>query len=215
MASSPYVLLFPFSICTQSNLKTNFLDQINCTPVAKSIVNKQQNRSMKMRKVIIAIALMFSSSSYAASDYHGYVGAQLGQVTIDIDDISDDIEPIVGLLRLGIFFTDNFAVEGRLGGTIDEDEVQGIDIRVESMAGLYALYRVSFNEDAYVYGLGGYTDVKLKGDVPGPDLEESEQGFSYGAGINVYGFTLEWVRYLDKSDVTADAATIGYVYEFK
>ena len=92
-----------------------------------------------MRKVIIAIALMFSSSSYAASDYHGYVGAQLGQVTIDIDDVSDDIEPIIGGLRLGIFFTDNFAVEGRLGGTIDEDEVQGIDFRVESMAGLYAL----------------------------------------------------------------------------
>ena len=168
-----------------------------------------------MRKVIIAIALMFSSSSYAASDYHVYVGAQLGQITIDIDDVSDDIEPSIGVLRLGIFFTDNFAVEGRLGGTIDEDEVEGIDFRVESMAGLYALYRVPFNEDAYIYGLAGYTNATLKADIPGPDPDKSEDGFSYGAGINLYGFTLEWVRYLDKSDVTADATTIGYVYEFK
>ncbi|WP_422822691.1 outer membrane protein [Vreelandella maris] len=62
-----------------------------------------------------------------------------------------------------------------------------------------------------LYGLAGFTEVELD--------SNRESGFSYGGGAEMdvapnLSVGADYMRYLDKSDYTFDAASVGLRYRF-
>ncbi len=169
-----------------------------------------------LRRLIIAVALLFSGQAFAFEQGDTYVGLQLGQSTADPDE-TDEIENPFGLFRIGIFATPALAIEGRYGASIDDDTVNGIDFDIDRIAGVYALYHFHFgeNESSSIYGLFGYTEVDVKGDAPGGSISEKEEDVSYGIGLEIKGFNLEFSQVIDTSDLDVTAVSFGYNYYFR
>ncbi|MGO3243284.1 MAG: porin family protein [Halomonas sp.] len=113
----------------------------------------------------------------------------------------------VGLrLRGGAQFNDYFALEGHLG-TGGSDG--GADL--DHLAGAYAKGIFPVAPEVRLYGLAGFTEVEVS--------NNRESDFSYGGGAEMdvapnLSVNADYMRYLDKSDYTFDAASVGLRYRF-
>lgn len=165
---------------------------------------------MKMSVLsLTSAALLVGAGAFAASAQaqqsftypQGYVGGDAMFWSFDPDSGSSSDD--VGLrLRGGAQFNDFFALEGHLGAG-------GSDL--DYLAGAYGKGIIPVAPEVRLYGLAGFTEVELDSD--------RESGFSYGAGAEVdvapnLSVGADYMRYLDKSDYTFDAASVGLRYRF-
>jgi hypothetical protein len=148
-------------------------------------------------------------SQVQAEGLNSYAGIQYGQADADIVDLD------FALIRMGIEVTDQFHIEGRFGTGIDDDHYRGVKIELKTIGGAYAAYHLPVTENISAYAIGGWTRVKLKASNGGNSVIDHDNGASYGAGVEVYGVTVEWMQYLDTDDIDASAVSIGYNYHFK
>jgi opacity protein-like surface antigen len=125
----------------------------------------------------------------------------------------------VGLrLNGGVKFNDFFAVEGHLG-TGGSDTNQGVKAELDYVVGGYAKGILPLAEEFRLFGLAGFTEVKMSGRLGPFEVSDRESGFSYGAGAEFdvmpnLSVGADYMRYLDKSDFTFDAANVGVRYRF-
>lgn len=178
-------------------------------------------------KKLIAVALLSSAAAMTAvtasanSAGSGYVGALASHYTFDVEGTSDDLNPTGLTVRGGYFLTDNVAVEGRLGTGLNDDTISGtnVDIELDQLVGVYAVGHLPVNEVFSFYGLVGFSYAEATLSAPGASVSDDDDGFSYGAGVEV-NFTpvvsaqLEYASYLNKSDYDLNAASIGISYKF-
>lgn len=198
--------------------------------LAPSRQDSNPSRSTAVLASLLLVAGVCQSGSAAAVDEGLYYGVQIAQINFDQDDVPDlDLPALVG--RLGYMFTSNFGVEGRLGGGIGDDDKDfnftvnkvtdknaNWKVKIESFAGAYGVARADLSESFGVYGLAGVTNMSvkrtLKSQFTSGSGTEDETSFSIGAGLD-YGFTdsfrftLEAMSYMDKSDFTATAVSLG------
>ena len=167
-----------------------------------------------MKQFTLVLLLLLTTNIYAYESGDSYIGVQFGQSTLEIDGF-DDIENTYGLVRLGIHATPAIALELRYGDGIDDDTVMDIDFSIDRIAGLYALYHFRLSSTVSIYGLLGYTEVDLKAEANGSSTIEDEDDISYGAGIDIGNFNIEYAQHLDGLDYEVDAVSIGYTYHFK
>jgi len=170
------------------------------------------------------------ASAAAPAESEFYFGLQVAQFSFDQDDVPDlDITALVG--RVGYMFNQNFGVEGRLGGGINDDDSDfnfkvgnAVDrnanwkVEIESFVGAYGVARYDLTESASIYGLAGFSNMSvkrtLKSSFTSGSGSEDDSSFSIGAGLD-YGytdsfrFTLEAMSYMDKDDYTATAVSLG------
>ncbi|MBT8437514.1 MAG: hypothetical protein KJP11_09095, partial [Gammaproteobacteria bacterium] len=85
----------------------------------------------------------------------------------------------------------------------------GIDFEIESIGGLYGLYHVGI-----IYGIAGASSGTVKTSLMGQNKQIEDDSFSYGIGLEYRGFNVEWIQYMDTSDIEVDALSIGYNYYF-
>lgn len=162
---------------------------------------------------LTSAALLVSAGTFATSvqaqqsfNYpQGYVGGDAMFWNLDPDQGSS--RDSIGLrLRGGAQFNDYFGVEGHLG-------TGGSDggAKLDYLAGAYAKGIFPVAPEVRLYGLAGFTEVELDSD--------RESGFSYGGGAELdiapqLSVGADYMRYLDKSDYTFDAASVGLRYRF-
>lgn len=144
-----------------------------------------------------------------------YIGLQFGVADTSIDDFSDDLDLDYSLLQLGIWANENVSLEARTGAGTGDDTANGIDFELERIYGLYGLYHYHLGDIASVYGALGASRVTLKASIPGASDQEYENGMSYGIGAKLSVFTLEYMRYVDTTDFTVDAISLGVQYTFE
>lgn len=166
-----------------------------------------------MNKLLILFLLVLSSSAQA-DERSSYIGVQFGTSESSLDNIANDVDLDYGLIRFGIWLDESIALELRSGRGISDEENQGIDLEVERFGGIYGLYHLGIGSNVSVYGAVGWTDGTLKASQGDISIQESDDGLSYGFGAQFAGFNVEFMRYLDTSDITADAVSIGYNYHF-
>ncbi|WP_235041625.1 porin family protein [Vreelandella profundi] len=169
---------------------------------------------MKMSVLSLASAALlvgagtFAASAQAQQSFNypqGYVGGDAMFWSLDPDKGSS--RDSVGLrLRGGAQFNDYFALEGHIG-TGGSDGGAELDY----LAGAYAKGIFPVSPDVRIYGLAGVTDVDFNSD--------RESGFSYGGGAEFdvapnLAVGADYMRYLDKSAYTFDAASVGLRYRF-
>lgn len=170
--------------------------------------------------IAAATFTLATTSAVANSAGSGYVGALASHYTYDVEGV-DDINPTGLTLRGGYFLTDNVAVEGRLGTGLSEDTVSGtnVDAELDQLMGVYVTGYLPVNEVFSFYGLLGFSYAEATLSNRFTSISDDDDGFSYGAGVQV-NFTpqvsgqLEYVSYLDKSDYSLSAASIGLSYHF-
>lgn len=174
-----------------------------------------------MKQLLVMCLLAFFTTAHAEQPTYplkGYLGVQYGASELSGDEIDDDIDIDYGTVRIGVTLNENFALEGRLGGSDDDDSSGGIKYDLESIGGVYGLYHFRIGQNASVYGIAGWSAVEVKGTIDTPTGHQSDQedddGLSYGVGVEFFGISIEAMRYLDTSDITADTVAIGYTYYF-
>lgn len=165
---------------------------------------------MKMSVLsLTSAALLVGAGAFAASAQaqqsftypQGYVGGDAMFWSLDPDSGSSSDD--VGVrLRGGAQFNDFFALEGHLG-------TGGSDL--DYLAGAYGKGIIPVAPEVRLYGLAGFTEVEFD--------SNRESGFSYGAGAEMdvapnLSVGADYMRYLDKSDYTFDAASVGLRYRF-
>jgi outer membrane autotransporter protein len=178
-------------------------------------------------KKLIAVTLLSSAAAMAAvtasanSAGSSYVGVLASHYSYEESGYSEELNPTGLTLRGGHFLTDNFAVEGRLGTGLNDDTVSGtnVDVELDQVVGVYAVGHLPVSDVFSFYGLLGFSYAEATLSVPGASVSGDDDGFSYGAGVEV-NFTpaisgqLEYVSYLDKSDYELNAASLGLSYNF-
>ena len=169
---------------------------------------------MKNKMLVITLALFYSSISFAASEGDSYGGFQYGLVTYSENGFPD-AEPTALVGRYGTFVNDNVAVEGRFGFGLQDDTVFGIDVEVDTFFGIYGVFHASSNSDTSFYGVLGFTKGELTFSVPGFSISEDDSGLSYGFGVDINSFNIEYMLYMDETDFDVSAISFGYKSIFK
>lgn len=168
---------------------------------------------MKKILLVITLAFIYSPSSFAASEGDTYGGLQYALVNVDFDGIGD-VDPTALVGKLGHFFNDNIAIEGRLGFGLQDDDILGVDVDIDRLFGIYGVFHASSSNETTFYGVLGYTDAEADFSGPGGSAEGDESSFSFGFGANIGGLNIEYMSYIDEDDTEATAISIGYVASF-
>ncbi|MCE8028696.1 porin family protein [Halomonas daqingensis] len=167
---------------------------------------------MKLLATTFAVltATAFASAAHAQQYQmpmypQGYVGADA--MFWDLNPDRGSSANSVGLrLNGGMKFNDYFAAEAHLGTGGSDGPIE-----LDYLVGAYAKGILPLSQEFRLYGLAGFTEVDF--DV------DRESGFSYGAGAEFdvapnLAIGADYMRYLDKSDYTFDAASVGVRFRF-
>lgn len=149
-----------------------------------------------------------------------YFGASAGELIYKEDGL-DTMRPTIIEARLGQDINRYLAIEGRIGGGIGRDEVNGTNTSVQAMYAGYVKGILPLTPILSGYGLAGIAGVQLHHNYP--DFNTTDTGFSYGIGAELRvnsqaSLTLEWVRVTDGSNsgfyYTADQVAFGVNWHF-
>ena len=176
-------------------------------------------------KIIFSVLLAFCPChgvAYAAQEGDRYFGFQYAMVDVDVDDFDEDFEPSAAVFRIGQYMTPDISIEGRFGIGLQDDSVDvevfftdvEIEVDIKHIMGVYAVLHGG-TDDARFYGLVGLTRAKSEASVENfDDEDETESGLSFGFGMNISNFNIEYMRYLNEDEFDAIAISLGYVSSF-
>jgi len=183
-----------------------------------------RNRALKQLGVFAVVAL-FSVPATSSEAGSTYAGGQFALLDFDLGFV--DFEPTALVGRVGHFFVDNVAIEGRIGVGISDDSISApgarLSVELENLFGVYLLGHLPIEGIVSPYGLIGFTSAKAKAtfedDFGRFSESDSESGFTWGLGVDVrvaqqVSLNAEYVRYLDKSDFDFSAVSLGVNYWF-
>jgi hypothetical protein len=124
-------------------------------------------------------------------------------------------------IKLGREFNPNFAVEGRFGTGLSDDNLgSGVnDVSVEYYLGAYAKGILPLSPRIGLYGLAGVTYGKLSASGASLRLSSADADFSYGFGMDfgigaTTALNVEWMRMFEGSGYNLDAVSIGLNFKF-
>ncbi|MCP3669520.1 MAG: porin family protein [Gammaproteobacteria bacterium] len=163
-------------------------------------------------KLIPILFLLTVFSTVQANDNTVYLGIQYSD--IEGKDTDNNIENNAAIARLGFITPNNWGLEARTGVGVDDDDLGPVKIELDRIYGLYGLYHFPVGEKLTVYPLIGWSQVKYKASFQGRSAFKDKDGLSYGVGVEAYGVNLEWVRYIDTSELEVTAIAVGYNYHF-
>ncbi len=159
-------------------------------------------------------------ASGSTDDSGLYFGASAGEFIYKEDGL-DTMRPTLIEARIGERISRFFAIEGRIGGSLNSDDANGFSTRVNAVYAGYAKGILPLAPNFSVYGLGGVAGTQLHHNYP--DFNRSDAGLSFGVGAELgvsreASLTLEWVRLNDGYNAgfhyTADQATFGVNFRF-
>lgn len=149
-----------------------------------------------------------------------YAGVSLSQASYE-EEGRGTAKPAMISATLGKVINQNFAVEGRFGtGLTDDDMPNGArDVTVDFFLGAYAKGILPLTPRIALYGIAGVTYGDLSAGSGGLRFSSSDADFSYGIGGDfVIGATtsinIEWARLFASSDYKLDALSVGLNFKF-
>lgn len=169
---------------------------------------------MKLKTTAFLLASALSTSAIANETYFG-----LNYLATDVDFGFVSVNPGAIETKYGGFVSDNVAIEGRAGFGLTDDSVNGVDVEVDSILGIYAVYNFQPKGDFNPYALIGYTRGELSASSSFGSDSESENDVSFGLGADfsisdASAFNLEWIQYIDKSGGEVTGFSAGMVWKF-
>ena len=174
----------------------------------------------------VALVCLTHSSTAAATEagqWYGRLEIGHSDVEVEVDDLSaDDTDTAYGL-RVGHYFTPQFAVEG-FYSILGDRSIEGVSYDMDA-AGLGVVGKKNFGADNtgfFIAGRAGVQSVNTKRSAAGVSLRDrsTKPYFGVGAGYDFdhnNGLSLNYDYNkgdLFNADVTAQSLTLGYEYRF-
>jgi outer membrane immunogenic protein len=169
-----------------------------------------------MKNIITLVALsLLSLNSIAASKGDTYTGFQYAVGAYSDTDMAE-ISPNAIVGRAGKYLEDDLAIEGRLWFASGDDAtyIAGTNavIEVDALFGVYALKHADIGGGSSIYGALGFSQGELTASGVGFSVSGEDSGFSFGVGANFNNINIELMQYLNKSDLTFSAVSIGVTF---
>jgi hypothetical protein len=173
-----------------------------------------------------------SGNAFAGLTPGAYAGVQYASTDFSFEGVSEDFSPTGLIGRAGSNFNKYFSIEGRLGIGLSDDTVTATDgvntasvsIELDTLIGLYGVGHVPLGKSSSLYALVGLTqvDATASASVTGfgsASFSDDESDLSYGIGADIgilYNLwvNVEYVQYLDKSDLEVSAIALGVKFGF-
>ena len=175
-----------------------------------------------MYKAAVMLALFALAPAVGMADTEPtYFGVCYVTGDFDAKQIDQSFD-VVGLgAILGRELVPGIAVEGRLGGGLDQESTIGtttVTARVQYWASAFARAYLPLDR-VRPYALAGFTTGKARASAGGIHVSDSDQDVSYGVGLELYADDqtaafLECVRYMDTDTFSVEAASLGMVHHF-
>lgn len=151
-----------------------------------------------------------------------YVGAIFSQLSYDQSGASSASLTNFGGV-LGTVLSPHFAIEGRLGLGLDEDQIQvgtvAVDVDLDYYVSGFVKGILPLAPRVGIYALAGATIGKFGADNGAAYVNKWESDFSYGAGAE-FGFAptmslgLEWLRMFEGSGYALDTVSVMLNFRF-
>lgn len=184
-----------------------------------------------MKKTLLCVGLIAATTSPMVlannSEPHMYMGLLYSYADVSASADGDSVDFNSSLLggTVGYQFHRNFALEARGYGSVSDDKVSGLKVKVSNHFNVLgkAILPLDDNEYFRLYGLVGFGQTKISLDSE----SESESDILYGAGMSFstnkpISFDVEWVRAFDgesfdipNADISGDMFNLNIVYHFQ
>lgn len=173
--------------------------------------------NFKAKTLIAASSLLLASAAHAQSFQagypHSYLGADALAWNLSLDGIDDDFDSVGLRVVAGMKLDDFLAVEihGATGGS---DSNGGLDLELDYLVGGFLKGIAPIGDNARLFGLLGYSEVKLSADE-----SDRDDDISFGAGAefdvsDTLAISADITRYMSKAEYDLDAYSIGLRYRF-
>lgn len=172
---------------------------------------------MKNVFLVSALALCTSVTSVAAEGF--YAGA--GVASINSEEDGFEVDTVNLIATVGYEVNQTFAVEGELGLTIQEDEleVDGVDAEASlNYAAIFAKASFPLSPDFSAHGRVGFVNAEAELSGEGETFTNEESAFAFGVGGEFAISSSAAIRAdatfaeIEGSDVTVLA--IGSIFRF-
>ena len=172
---------------------------------------------------LVCLTLSSTAAAPEAGQWYGRLEIGHSDVEVEVDDLSaDDTDTAYGL-RVGHYFTPQFAVEG-FYSILGDRSIEGVSYDMDA-AGLGVVGKKNFGADNtgfFIAGRAGVQSVNTKLSAAGVSLRDrsTKPYFGVGAGYDFdhnNGLSLNYDYNkgdLFNADVTAQSLTLGYEYRF-
>ena len=172
---------------------------------------------------LVCLTLSSTAAATEAGQWYGRLEIGHSDVEVEVDDLSaDDTDTAYGL-RVGHYFTPQFAVEGCYS-ILGDRSIEGVSYDMDA-AGLGVVGKKNFGADNtgfFIAGRAGVQSVNTKLSAAGVSLRDrsTKPYFGVGAGYDFdhnNGLSLNYDYNkgdLFNADVTAQSLTLGYEYRF-
>ncbi|EBA13217.1 porin family protein [Roseobacter sp. CCS2] len=168
---------------------------------------------MKNIVLVSALAVCVSVTSAAAEGL--YAGAALTALQADNDGFEIETTNLTAIV--GYEVSQTFAVEGEFSFPIEEDEISGVDVKLNTAA-LFAKASFPISPDFSAYGRIGFMNLEVEASSGGESADEDETGLALGAGAEYAMSSTVAIRadatFADIDDVDVTAVSIGAVFSF-
>jgi OmpA-OmpF porin, OOP family len=175
----------------------------------------------------LGLTMLGATASAADTDPGFYIGAGIGEATVEIDDLGFDESDTAFKLFGGYRFNPYFGIELAYfdGGTAAETSADFlVPIEIESTGvNLSGIVTAPFGENFTLFGKLGYASIDFEGaaNVLGQQIslgDETEEELSFGAGaayaINEnFSLRAEYEAF-DLDDTDASVATVSAIFRF-
>ena len=166
---------------------------------------------------VIAIAFLYSSSSFAVDQERASEGFQYSLVSYH-EDVFDGAKPTAWKGKYGRPQNESVTIEERsLDDSLNRKvSVPGtsIGLGVTPFYGNYGVFRASSSYDNSTYIAVGFTLDELTMDEGGTLDSWDDSGFSYGFGINNSSYNIEYMLSVDEENFDLSAISLGFTTEF-
>jgi hypothetical protein len=169
----------------------------------------------KMKKVVLASALLLSLGSAQAAESPRWDSASISYQSVDVDGDKLTGFAVSGSKLLG----EDFFIVGSYGNASDDIEIYNSSVEVDFNTLSVGLgYRHSISNSTDVFGVVSYEDMEVETSYQGNSESESENG--YGLTIGVRSMLSEKIelsgslKYVDIADETETAFGVSALYNF-
>lgn len=163
--------------------------------------------------LVIAIAFLYSSSSFAVDEERASEGYQYSLVSYHEDGF-DGAKPTAWTGEYGRLTNKSVTIEER---SLDPKvSVLGtsIGLGVAPFYGNYGVFRTSSSRDNSTYVAVGFVLDELAMDEAGTSYSWNDSGISYGFGMNKSSYNIEYMLSVDEENLDLSAVSLGFTKEF-
>lgn len=172
----------------------------------------------KCIRVAVFVFLTIISQAVLATPKY----SEFSIIRASVDTAGVKVDPYISTLKLGMFVSNQLAIELEYGEGMEDDESKDVTVEIEDHTGIYLRYvgDSSYN-GVFFYLIAGSVKTSLNIESAAGNSKETIEDIAYGIGaeersssIKNMIYSLEFTRYADKDEGEISGIKLGFRFHF-